>query len=288
MPDGVGIRYELLGDSGPCAVLIPGGQSGVCDGQLAALAHLPRLSAVLQLRGFRVLLHDRRNTGASDAGYVAAAAATEAELQADDLFRLLEHLGVGPAVLVGVSSGGRLALLLARRHAPAVRALVLMNLTGGAVAAETLGREYYRRYVAAAESAEGMEAVCRAPHFRALCEANPGNRRRLEAMAAGDFAAVMRASAAWLEASAGDPVLGHTREELGGVKHPAKVIFTMHQANCPMHTLKASGELHAALPGVVGPVAEWQSAESLAAGVLEFVSGLEPAPQGGAGGGGDT
>jgi len=276
MPDGVGVRYELLGGRGPCVVLIPGGQQGVCDGQLAT-TQFPRLGALLQLRGFRVLLHDRRNTGSSDVGYAAGRAA-EAELQAGDLRLLLEHLGVGPALLVGNSSGGRLSLLLARRHPAAVRAMVLMNLTGGAVAAERLARDYYRRYQGLAESPEGMRAVCRTAHYASLCDANHANRERMRDTKPEDFAAAMRVSAEWLENSAADPVLGHKEAELQEVKHPVKVLFSMHQANCPMHTLEASKNLHAALPKAAGPVAEWQTMEAVTMGILAFLDELGLTP----------
>jgi len=46
---------------------------------------------------------------------------------ADDVAALLEHLGVGPAVLVGYSMGGSVALLCAERHPEAVAGLVLAS-----------------------------------------------------------------------------------------------------------------------------------------------------------------
>ena len=47
------------------------------------------------------------------------------EAAADDVAALLDHLGVGPAVVVGYSLGGSVALLLWQRHPRAVAGLVL-------------------------------------------------------------------------------------------------------------------------------------------------------------------
>ncbi len=50
-----------------------------------------------------------------------------AELHAQDLVALLQSLNLGPAHLVGHSSGGTIALLVARDHPELVRSLVLME-----------------------------------------------------------------------------------------------------------------------------------------------------------------
>jgi len=174
MPDGVSICYRLLGNAGPCVAFIPGGQNGICDFGMATGSDMfTVLGQVLPKCGYRVLLHDRRNTGFSDIGY-AAGRAIEAELQAQDLHLLLERLGLGPAVLVGNSSGGRLSLLLARLHPSSIRALVLMNLTGGKVAAQNLSHQYYRRYISLAQSTRGMEAIANTDHYADLCKAIRG------------------------------------------------------------------------------------------------------------------
>ena len=46
---------------------------------------------------------------------------------ADDAAALLDHLGIGRAVVVGCSMGGYAAFSMVRRHAPRIRALVLQN-----------------------------------------------------------------------------------------------------------------------------------------------------------------
>ncbi len=66
----------------------------------------------------RVIAPDARGHGASDN-------ATRPFRHADDLAALLAHLGVGPAVLAGVSMGGSIAVDTALEHPDLVRALVV-------------------------------------------------------------------------------------------------------------------------------------------------------------------
>src|SRR3954462_1132322 len=119
---GVNINYEILGDEGPWGALVTGGRRGYaeflgCAGKIAD-------------KGFRVLLHDRRNTGASDV--LIEGEEGEEELWADDLVLLLQHLNALPAFIGGTSSGARLSMLVYLRHPEAVKALLLMRVTGGA------------------------------------------------------------------------------------------------------------------------------------------------------------
>jgi pimeloyl-ACP methyl ester carboxylesterase len=51
---------------------------------------------------------------------------------ADDAAGLLDHLGLGQAVVVGCSRGGYAAFAMIRRHAERVRALVLLDTRAGA------------------------------------------------------------------------------------------------------------------------------------------------------------
>jgi len=76
---------------------------------------------VLAAAGHRVLALDHRGHGRG------IRALNEFDLVdcADDAVALLEALGTGPATFVGYSMGGPIALLAARRHPHAVRALVL-------------------------------------------------------------------------------------------------------------------------------------------------------------------
>jgi 3-oxoadipate enol-lactonase len=75
----------------------------------------------LAAAGYRVLALDHRGHGRG----IRALEQFELTDCADDAIGLLEALDTGPATLVGYSMGGPIALLAARRHPAAVRALVL-------------------------------------------------------------------------------------------------------------------------------------------------------------------
>jgi pimeloyl-ACP methyl ester carboxylesterase len=60
-----------------------------------------------------VLLHDRRNTGASD--ILIEGEESEEEIWTDDLV-LLGHLDALPAFVGGTSSGARMSMLTYLRH----------------------------------------------------------------------------------------------------------------------------------------------------------------------------
>jgi pimeloyl-ACP methyl ester carboxylesterase len=109
---GVDINYQVLGPRGPWVALQPGGRR--------ALGGVKSLAEKLAEAGNRVLIYDRRNCGASG---VAFEGDGENEVWAEDLRELLMQLDATPAFIGGSSSGCRLALLMALRHAQAVRGL---------------------------------------------------------------------------------------------------------------------------------------------------------------------
>src|SRR5580704_19787774 len=92
---GVNIRYEIVGDNGPFVTLTTGGRRGHEE-------FLP-LARKVAAGGFRVLLHDRRNTGASD--ILIDGDDGEEVIWADDLYALLSEQGALPAFLCGSSAG---------------------------------------------------------------------------------------------------------------------------------------------------------------------------------------
>ena len=84
---GVNIHYQVIGESGPWVALITGGRRGHQE--------LLPIARKLAAQNYRVLLHDRRNTGASD--LVIAGEDGEEEIWADDLVALIRQLEIGRA-----------------------------------------------------------------------------------------------------------------------------------------------------------------------------------------------
>jgi pimeloyl-ACP methyl ester carboxylesterase len=210
---GATIHYEVLGEQGPWITLSPGGRRGM-DGVL-------ELGTRLAAEGYRVLLHDRRNCGASDV--VIEGDEAEFEIWADDLYELLGQVGGRPVFAGGSSSGCRLALLLALRHPDAVSGLLLWRVTGGQFAAQRLAHQYYGAFIDEARRG-GMAAVCETEFFAERIASNPTNRDRLMAMSVDDFVAVM---SRWQDRFLQDaelPVIGASAEALGSIRVPACVV----------------------------------------------------------------
>src|SRR2546423_13431038 len=113
---GTRLYYELAG-AGPPLVLIHGFSldSRLWDEQFAAFA-----------RRHLVLRYDLRGFGRS------APPRGERYAHTHDLRALLEHLGVGPGVLLGLSLGGRVAIDFALEHPDLTRALIPVDaMLGG-------------------------------------------------------------------------------------------------------------------------------------------------------------
>jgi len=177
---GLDIHYQVVGDGGPWVALTTGGRRG--HQEFVSLAR--RIAAA----GHRVLLHDRRNTGASD--ILIEGNEVEEAIWADDLHELLTQLGALPAFAGGSSSGARTSILFALRHPGAVRGLLLFRVTGGAFAAGRLPEMYYDQFIRAAERG-GMAAVCATEQYKERIASNPGNHERLMKMDPKRFIEVM-------------------------------------------------------------------------------------------------
>jgi pimeloyl-ACP methyl ester carboxylesterase len=210
---GVHINYEVLGDRGPWVALSPGGRRGL-DGVLG-------LGQRVADAGYRVLLHDRRNCGASDV--VIDGDEAEYEIWADDMYELASQLGALPLFAGGASSGCRLSLLFTLRHPTAVRGLLLWRVTGGPFAVQRLARQYYGDFIEAAQQG-GMAAVCATEFFQERIEANPANRERLLGMDPARFIAVMSRWREYFLQSADLPVIGASADDLASIRVPACVV----------------------------------------------------------------
>ena len=231
---GVNLFYRVIGNTGPWMALITGGRRSHEE-------FIP-LSEKIAERGFRVLLHDRRNTGASD--ILIEGDEPEESLWIDDLHALMASLDALPAYIAGSSAGARMAMRFYLRYRPDVKALLLMRVTGGEFAANRLPEMYYEQFIRIARDG-GMEAICANEQYRERFIANPGNRDRLLAMDPEHYISVM---ACWRDkfvAGAHLPVMGITDEELASMDVPTIVI----PGNDKTHSLSSGRLVHKLVPG---------------------------------------
>lgn len=209
---GVDIVYEILGDSGPWVTVTPGGRRGMASERV--------LASLIAEAGFRVLIHDRRNMGASGVGFQGT---NESREQAEDLLALMHALDIGPAYIAGSSSGARMSILLAQYHPETVKALLLWRVTGGPYAAKRLAFNYYEQFIEAVDQG-GIDAVLATEHFAALTKANPVNAETLRGMGAAAFRTGMTD---WLTGFIADrdyPVAGITPQNMRKITIPTIVI----------------------------------------------------------------
>ena len=266
---GIALYYEVLGERGPWVVLSPGGRR--------SLDEMRDMAAAVAAGGCRVLLHDRRNTGRS--GVSIEDTASEFEVWADDAAALMRHLGTGPAVLAGSSSGCRMSILMVLRHPGIARALFLMRPTGGEFAVRRLARRYYTIFIEAAERG-GMAEVIRTDHFRDLVAADPSRAGGLLAMEPARFVRILRQWRDSLEQGLHTPVLGATEAELRGLDLPACII----PGNDNTHSRATGVALAALMPDAelreletehrdvdIVPMTGWVEPARLAEALLGFV-----------------
>jgi pimeloyl-ACP methyl ester carboxylesterase len=235
---GVHINYEIVGERGPFIALTPGSRRGYGE--------LVELSKMLAKSGYRVLLHDRRNCGASDVAFDGAA--SEHEVWADDLYELGRQLGALPMVVGGSSAGARLAILYAIRHSDGLRGLLLWRVTGGQEAVDKLSENYYGQFIRLAREG-GMQAVAASEHFAECIAARPSNRERLLATNIDAFVKVMETWREHFLASAKLPIVGATEAQLRAIRAPACIVAGNDVIHTPATARKAAAlipnsELH--------------------------------------------
>jgi pimeloyl-ACP methyl ester carboxylesterase len=275
---GAAIQYQIVGEKGPWVSLSPGGRR--------AIEGVRSVGQRIAQAGYRVLLHDRRNCGASDV--IIDGDESEYDIWADDLNALLTQLGAAPAYVGGASSGCRMAILFALRHPQAGRALLLWRVTGGRIAAEHLAHQYYTDYIEIAQRG-GMAAVCESEHFRERIAARPENRARLMAMEPQRFIAVMSHWREYFIAGADQPVIGASEAQLSSIRIPACIVpgndrIHARRAGENVGRLMPAAEVHDIMPPGPDvdeiPFAEWDRREGqLAAVFVEFLKRTDEAKQ---------
>jgi len=267
---GINMNYKILGNGGPWVALSPGGRRDMSGIEL--------LAAKVAEKGYRVVIFDRRNTGASDV--VIDGNDSEYEIWADDIHELLRQLGALPAIVGGSSSGCRTSLLFALRHPDAVRALLLWRVTGGRFACERLAEEYYGQFITAAK-AGGMAAVCAMEHWRERIAARPENRDALMKMDPARFIGVMSRWREYFLSGADLPVIGATEADLQSVTVPACIVpgndlTHGRQTGETLGRLLAKSEVHVLFPKhydePLSPREEWdEKAGEMAALFDDFI-----------------
>ena len=231
---GIAITYEIIGREGPWVALATGGRN--------PYGEFVSLSRKIAAQGFRVVLHDRRNCGASEVALDTSE--SEDEHRVSDWQALLGQLGATPAFMGGSSSGCRMALRYFMRDPKLVRGLLLLRVTGGAYPAKHLPENYYGQFIRVAEHG-GMAAVCAMDHWKACIAARPENGRILMSMPPERFIAVMTAWRTEFLKGVDLPVIGMSAAELAAIKVPTIII----PGNDKVHS-SASGKLAASLiPG---------------------------------------
>lgn len=218
--DGAEIQYETLGKSGPWCILNPGGRFDLNG----ARQHAQWLVA----GGFRAIIYDRRNTGASDVWI--GPEASEDERFSHDMAELLRRCGGEAAFVIGAGGGNRPTIDFALRFPERTLGCICVFPSGGAHAAETLADLYYGQFARAAE-AGGMEAVCATAYYADRIAANPRNHQLLLAMDRHAFIAAMRRWADLMRASADWPTTGFTAAMLGQMQVPALVFPGLRDDN---------------------------------------------------------
>jgi len=270
---GLNINYEIVGGVGPAVALVTGGRRGYQE--------LVPLAGKIAAKGFRVFLHDRRNTGASDT--LIDGGEVEEVVWADDLRELLSQHDALPAFIGGSSSGARVSILLGLRHAEAVRGLLLLRVTGGEFAARRLPENYYGQFIRAAKEG-GMAAVCATEQISERIAVNPTVGDQLMGMDAANYIDAMTRLRGLFEEDAHRPVMGVDETELQKMNIPTIVI----PGNDNTHASASGHVAHRLIPGSILhelpiedqdvpliPFSDWAPYEAEITNVLvEFMKGV--------------
>jgi pimeloyl-ACP methyl ester carboxylesterase len=236
--NGVNFNWRVVGGHGPWLVMTTGGRRGHDE-------FIP-LAEKIARYGYRVMLHDRRNTGASD--ILIEGDEGEEAIWTRDIYALMFEHNALPAFFSGSSAGARTSILFYLKYPQAVRGLLLLRVTGGAFAAGRLPEQYYGQYIRAAEQG-GMAAICAMEQWRERIDANPANGEYLARLPARQFIEVLTRWNEIFVAGAHHPVMGVSPDELRAIKAPTIVIpgndkTRSRTSGLTAHRLIAGSTLH--------------------------------------------
>ena len=177
----------------------------------------PGWVGLLTRNGFRVIAFDNRGHGESEKLYDEAAYG--APLMAEDARRLLDHLGIEQADVMGYSMGARITAFLALAHPARVRSAMFGGL-GGNMLRPMQGTDKIAQALEAASIDDVTDAYART--FRAFADRTGSDRKALAACirsAREPLTAEMVARLACpvLVATGTEDVVGGSAEELAAV-----------------------------------------------------------------------
>ena len=214
--NGAEIYYEESG-SGPPIILSAGGLQGV------ASSYQPVIEGLSQEH--RVVVYDRRFGGQSRSPMVVQTW----DMVCDDVFGLMDTLGIERAYLGGGSFGAAISLGCAVRRPERVRAIFPSNIAGGVICDAYLAAKLFKSMDWAEN--HGIAAIVDAfdtddrfsPFSPELAQTDADYRKNLESMNTEDFIQVMRDT---IYALFDGPylTLGMTEKALKSVAVPAMVM----------------------------------------------------------------
>ena len=206
--DGVRIAFSDEGRGDP-VLLVHGFASSIRDNWID-----PGWVSLLTGNGFRVIAIDNRGHGESEKLYDPALYA--APIMAEDCRRLLDHLGIARADVMGYSMGARICAFLAFKHPARVRSAVFAGL-GGNMVRPMAGTGPIAHALEAKSIDEVSNAAART--FRAFAEKTGSDLRALAACIRGAREPITREAVATLEmpvlvVSGSEDVIGGSAEDL--------------------------------------------------------------------------
>jgi pimeloyl-ACP methyl ester carboxylesterase len=232
--NGVNINWQVIGERGPWVMATTGGRRGYDE-------FVPMAQKIAR-NGFRVMLHDRRNTGASDL-WIDGDEGEEAPWLSD-MHELMRQNDALPAFFCGSSAGARTSIRFYLKYPQAVRGLLLLRVTGGAFAAGRLPENYYGQFLKAAKEG-GMAAVCAMDAWKERFKENPRGRDYLANLPVDKFIKVFTRWREVFEAGGKYPVMGVTEQELHSIKVPVMII----PGNDQTHSSASAAVAHKLIPG---------------------------------------
>lgn len=193
--NGGNVVYEILGDKegeGDVIALTPGGRFS------KDIPGLRPLAEALVAGGYRVLLWDRPNCGASDVQFYGY---SESHMRAETLMQLITKLDIGPCIIAGGSGGARDSMLTTMLYPELVTKLVVWNIVGGVYGSFVLGGHYIVPSILAVRGL-GIRGLLHIGEWRERIAENPANEQRILDIDADEFLKVMLR---WLNAFVSKP-----------------------------------------------------------------------------------